>query len=218
MSSTLRRMVVEPGLRERKKQRTRQAITDVAWRLFLERGFDGVSVAEIARQAEVSEATVFNYFPTKEDLVFGRLATFEEEMLAAIRGRPAGDSVTTAFGEFVVQPRGLLGSGGTGAAEAIVASARLIMGSRPLLARQRELWDDYTATLAELIATERGASSDDLEPWVIANALIGVQRSLVADVRRQLLAGEPVDAVVRRVRVRGRRAMSVLQRGLDPTM
>jgi hypothetical protein len=51
---------------------------------------------------------------------------------------------------------------------------------------------------------------------VIANALIGVQRALVTDVRRQLLAGQPVDAVVRRVRVRGRRAMSVLQRGLDP--
>jgi AcrR family transcriptional regulator len=209
-------MVVEPGLRERKKQRTRQAITDVAWHLFLERGFDGVSVAEIARRAEVSEATVFNYFPAKEDLVFGRLATFEEEMLAAIKGRPAGDSVTTAFGEFVVQPRGLLGSGGAGASEAIVAYARLIMGSRPLLARERELWDDYTDALAELIATERGAGSDDLEPLVIANALIGVQRALVADVRRQLLAGQPVDAVVRRVRVRGRRAMSVLQRGLDP--
>jgi AcrR family transcriptional regulator len=218
MSGTLRCMVVEPGLRERKKQRTRQAITDVAWRLFVERGFDAVSVAEIARRAEVSEATVFNYFPAKEDLVFGRLATFEEQMLAAIRERPAGDSVTTAFGHFVVQPRGLLGSGGAEASEAIVASARLIMGSRPLLGRERELWDDYTAALAELIATERGASSDDLEPWVIANALIGVQRSLVADVRRQLLAGEPVDAVVRRVRVRGRRAMSVLQRGLDPTM
>jgi hypothetical protein len=137
--------------------------------------------------------------------------------LVVLRGRPAGDSVTTAFGQFVVQPRGLLGSGGVGASEAIVASARLIIGSRPLLARERELWDDYTAALAELIATERGASSDDLEPSVIANALIGVQRALVADVRRQLLAGEPIDAVARRVRVRGRRAMSVLQRGLDPT-
>ncbi|TMM00918.1 MAG: helix-turn-helix transcriptional regulator, partial [Actinobacteria bacterium] len=61
-------MSQELGLRERKKQRTRELIEATARQLFIERGFEAVPVAEIARAAEVSEATVFNYFPTKEDL------------------------------------------------------------------------------------------------------------------------------------------------------
>src|SRR5881227_731777 len=99
-------MTTDVGLRERKKQRTRELIADTARRLFAERGFDAVPVAEIAREAEVSEATVFNYFPTKEDLFYSRLEAFEDELLASIRERPAGQSVLDAFEEF------LLGQGG----------------------------------------------------------------------------------------------------------
>src|SRR6516165_949039 len=76
VSGTIRRMSVEIGLRERKKQRTRELISDTARKLFAERGFERVSVAEIARAAEVSGATVFNYFPTKEDLVFSGFEAF----------------------------------------------------------------------------------------------------------------------------------------------
>ena len=67
----------ELGLRERKKLRTRQLIAETARRLFAEHGFEAVPVTAIAREAEVSEATVFNYFPTKEDLVYGRMEAFE---------------------------------------------------------------------------------------------------------------------------------------------
>src|SRR5580700_4913701 len=80
----------EQGLRERKKQRTRQLIAETARALFVERGFDAVPVAEVARHADVSEATVFNYFQTKEDLVFQGMQAFETEMLDAVRNRPAG--------------------------------------------------------------------------------------------------------------------------------
>src|SRR5881398_1947441 len=99
-------MSQEPGLRERKKQRTREQIAETARRLFVERGFDRVTVAEIARAADVSEATVFNYFPTKEDLVYWRLETFEEELLEAVRGREPGESFLAAFGRFVLAQRG----------------------------------------------------------------------------------------------------------------
>src|SRR5436305_2265928 len=101
-------MSQELGLRERKKQRTRELIEATARRLFAERGFEAVPVAEIARQAEVSEATVFNYFPTKEDLFYSRLEAFEEELLSTIRDRAPGESVISAFSRFVLTLRGLL--------------------------------------------------------------------------------------------------------------
>ena len=69
------------GLRERKKQRTREQIAEAARELFTEHGFDRVTVAQVARAADVSEQTVFNYFPTKEDLVYWRLQSFEDELL-----------------------------------------------------------------------------------------------------------------------------------------
>src|SRR5215207_6231491 len=96
------------GLRERKKQRTRQLIADTARRLFAERGFEAVTVAEIAREAEVAEKTVFNYFPSKEDLFYSRLEAFEEELLAAIREREPGETALAAFGRFVLDARGYL--------------------------------------------------------------------------------------------------------------
>jgi AcrR family transcriptional regulator len=213
-------MIAEPGpgLRERKKRRTRQQIADVAWRLFEERAFDGVSVAEIARVADVSEATVFNYFPTKEDLVYERMASYEDEVLTAVRNRPDGQSVVAAFGAYVVEPRGLLASGDADAVGSIAAVTRLILGSRALLARERELWDQYTANLAALIAKERGLPPDDVEPLVVAVALIGVQRVLVNDVRRQVLAGVASQTIARRVRARGRRALALLESGLKVSM
>ena len=78
------------GLRERKKQQTREAIAETARALFVERGFEAVRVAEVAEAADVSQKTVFNYFPTKEDLVFWRLEAFEEEILGAVRERADG--------------------------------------------------------------------------------------------------------------------------------
>src|SRR6266545_2502422 len=100
----------QPGLRERKKEQTRQLIAETARRLFSERGFERVTVAEVARAAEVSQQTVFNYFPTKEDLVYWRLQSFEDELLSTIRDRAPGESVLTAFGRFLLVPRGLLAS------------------------------------------------------------------------------------------------------------
>src|SRR5919197_6500938 len=96
------------GLRERKKRQTREAIAETARRLFSERGFERVTVAEIARAAGVAEKTVFNYFPTKEDLVYWRLESFEDELLETIRGRQPGESILAAFGRFVLTRRGLL--------------------------------------------------------------------------------------------------------------
>src|SRR5919201_3787390 len=150
------------GLRERKKQRTRELIAETARRLFAERGFDRVTVAEVARAAEVSEQTVFNYFPTKEDLVYWRLETFEEELLEAIRSRAAGESVLDAFGRFVSAPRGMLASPDEDTRERLAALSRMIASSPALLAREQQIFAGYTDSLAALLAVQTDTSG--IEP------------------------------------------------------
>lgn len=86
-----------PGRRERKKAQTRRLISDAATRLFTERGFDGVTVKEIADAADVSPTTVFAYFPTKESLVFDEGPDQEEHLVAAVRNRPPGQDVLDAI-------------------------------------------------------------------------------------------------------------------------
>src|SRR5438094_9571322 len=96
------------GLRELKKEQTRELIADTAWRLFADRGFDRVTVAEVAREAMVAPATVFNYFPTKEDLFFFRLEAFGAQLVEAISSRPAGEPALVAFRRYLLRPSGLL--------------------------------------------------------------------------------------------------------------
>jgi AcrR family transcriptional regulator len=208
-------MATELGLRERKKQRTRELIAETAWRLFAERGFDHVPVAEVAAQAEVSEATVFNYFATKEDLVFHRQDAYEQELLDAIRSRDTGESIVQAFGRFVLQPRGLLASDDPAANEGMRTVARVFTASPALLARERDIYESYTGTLAALVAEERGMGADDIEPWVTANALIGLHRALIAAAHRLALAGAGNRRIVRYLRTHGTRALAILEEGLS---
>ena len=207
-------MTTQLGLRELKKQRTRQLIADTAWRLFAQHGFDEVPVAQVAREAEVSEATVFNYFPTKEDLVFHRMEAFEQELLSALRDRPEGESIVQAFGRFALRPRGFLASDDPGANEGMRTAARALIGSPALQARQRDILDRFTGTLASFIAEERGTAADDVEPWVIANALIGLHRALISYTHRQALAGASNRRIARNLNTQGKRALTLIEHGM----
>src|SRR3954451_18572882 len=129
----------QPGLRERKKEATRRLIAETARRLFAERGFDAVTVAEVARAADVAEKTVFNYFPRKEDLFYANMEAFEERLLAAIRQRPAGETVLAAFRRFFLAPEGVLSLGEDAEATARLQDVtRVITASPALLARERQ--------------------------------------------------------------------------------
>lgn len=207
--------MIEPGLRERKKVRTRELIAETARTLFAEHGFEAVTVAEIARAADVSQQTVFNYFPTKEDLVFWRLEAFEAELLAAIRERPEGEPVIAAFGRFVRRPRGLLAEQDAAARERLAGITRTIAESPALLARERETLARYTASLATLIAEEQSAAPGDIAPTVAANALMGVHHALIAQVHAGLLAGTPHGVLARRLDEGADRALALLERGLS---
>jgi AcrR family transcriptional regulator len=204
----------DQGLRERKKERTRQLIATTARSLFSERGFEAVSVAEVARTAEVSEATVFNYFPTKEDLVYQGMEVFEEELLAAVKERPAGESVLKAFGRFVTRPRGFLAAGEE-SRQALQSVTRMIAGSPVLLAREREILARYTQSLAALLREETGAPPNDIRPWLVANALVGLHQVLIDYVRRRLLEDSPdIRRLARDLTREGNRAIELLSAGL----
>jgi AcrR family transcriptional regulator len=90
------------GLRERKKARTRQLIVNTSARLFAERGYENVAVSDVAREAEVSEQTVYNYFPTKEQLVTDREQSIQDRLCELIRSRPPDKTPAAAIREFVL--------------------------------------------------------------------------------------------------------------------
>src|SRR5919198_1571270 len=90
-------MAATEGLRERKRREPRGAIARAAWKLFNRRGFDAVTVADVAAAAGVSEKTVFNYFPTKEDLAFAGREQGLQRLVADIAKRPPGTSVLDVF-------------------------------------------------------------------------------------------------------------------------
>jgi AcrR family transcriptional regulator len=205
----------QPGLRERKKQQTWGLIAQTAHRLFQEHGFDAVTVADVAREADVSRKTVFNYFPTKEDLFYSGLELFEARLLEAIRERKPGESILAAFERFVTEPRGLLAADDPDAGERPLAIIRLITGSSALLAREQQIYAGYAAALAALIAEETQARPDDIAPWVAANAMIGLHKALVDYVRRRVLAGERDRArIARGLRTQARQAVALLEHGL----
>jgi len=205
-------MAVQTGLRERKKLQTRQRIFDVAQGLFVEKGFERVSVAEVARAADVSEVTVFNYFPSKEDLFFGGMQLYEEQLVEAVRDRAKGESAVKVFRRMLLAGADRLGLKQT--AVDIRAAGRIISASPSLIAREREMVDRYVVRLAELLAEENGAAPDDVEPLAAASALMGAQRALVAHVRRRVLAGWQGKRLADDYRIQARRALSRIERGL----
>lgn len=204
----------EMGLRERKKQQTRLRIQAVALELFGARGFDAVPVAEIARGADVSEATVFNYFPTKEDLIYAGMEAFEEELLDAVRTRPMGTPAHVAFRDYVLQPRGALADPDPAAMVRLATVARIIAGSAALQAREHWLVDHTARALAGLIAHDMHARTGDLRPWVVAHALMGVNRAMTSAIHRHAIAGHSSRTTARQVLIEGRRAFDLLEHGL----
>ena len=205
------------GLRELKKEQTRQLVAETAWRLFADRGFDHVTVAEVAREAQVAEATVFNYFPTKEDLFYSRLEAFGTRLVEAISTRDAGEPALVAFQRYLLKSDGLLAqleAGDPEALERLRTVNRMIAASPALLAREQQAIARYTDALARLLAAETHAPADDLSAQVAANALMGVQRTLIDYVRRRVSTDDEPARLAADVRKLGQRAFALLEHGL----
>ena len=174
-------IMVQAERRERKKARLRRHISDVAMSLFVERGFDAVSVSEIAEAADVARPTVFAHFPRKEDLVFDRAAAVTVAIVQAVH---AGDgSPLRSVRDLLVAPEA---PGGFGArVSEQLAFWRLVADSRVLQARARELAEQMETALASALR-DQGVN----EPALGAALLAAAYRSVHLAAIRRVLSGE----------------------------
>jgi AcrR family transcriptional regulator len=201
-----------PGLRERKKLQTRQLIADTAARLFVERGFDAVTVDEIAEAAEVARKTVFNYFPTKEDLALDRVTERENELIGIVRDRPEGMSLVTAFRQQAVRlicdredrPARL------GRAELIQLVDSSAALQRAIHARRANL----IRTLAAEVAAATGAPAHDPVAFTAACSLLGAYRSLAHEYDHRHMAGQARATIVLALHAEASRVFDLLDHGL----
>lgn len=200
-----------PTLRERKKQQMRKAISDAATALFAARGFDEVTIDEVAAAADVSKKTVFNYFACKEDLFFDEADAAEARLIAAVRGRDRGESVLAAVRRNSVAAIERMCSGEQPWIETM---ARLVAASPSLQAREAEIYDRIAHNLADVIRQETRARDHDSRPYAAALAILGVQRAVVETARGRVLAGETGPALARSLRRELERAYALLEGGL----
>ena len=196
------------GMRERKKRERRDAIAAHALRLFAENGFERVSMREIAQVADVSEPTVFNYFPTKENLVFNEDRERELALLQAVRDRPPGTSVVAAFRDKALE---LLDRHRR---ETNLDWFRVVQGSPRLQRHRRELYARQALSLAAVLKTQAGGRLGDVAALSAARALMGVMAAAGETFGQRLLTGASPKSVTREVLADLVRAFDLLETGL----
>ncbi|SDH61691.1 DNA-binding transcriptional regulator, AcrR family [Sinosporangium album] len=196
------------GLRERKKRETRRYIADMAMGLFMERGFDNVTVAEVARAADVSVNTVFNYFPTKEDLFADRQDEVVGHLAGVVRGRPQGESVVAAVRRDFLDALDT-GDWRYGLHEGATEFSDVVEASPALQARFRLLHDLRENALLAALREEGGR--DDPRDRVLASQLVAGTRALSAWGVSLLRAGEPLAAAAMRLRAEAARFFATLE-------
>lgn len=158
------------GRRERKKAATRQAIADAALELFLEHGFDQVSVRDVAERADVSTTTLFAHFPGKEALVFDREADIDTELAAAVLERPAGQGVVEALRAHALTSWGQISSD-----PRWDRFAALINHTPALREYEERMWMRHADALGAVIAEELGREADDLACSALARFVLGAR-------------------------------------------
>jgi AcrR family transcriptional regulator len=214
-------MTEKTGRRERKREQTRRIIAESAMRLFVERGFDAVTIAEVAEAADVAVNTVFNHFPTKEDLFFGSRETMETELTGLARSRHPGESVIAFFRRSVHECIEQLSHEGRGsrADHAYWAGVRQVLhGSQALQVRAAQMArgsamsaeDDLAASLAEDVA----AKPDDPTPRLVASQVLALYSSLLMEAERRRRAGQSREKVRAYFKSAAEVALRILEHGL----
>ena len=216
-------MIADVALRAEKKAATRTAIADAALALFLDKGFDRVTVAEVADAARVSVNTAFNYFPTKEDLFFDRQDEVVQRLAGAVRGRGPGETPVAAVRRLFLDELDR-GEPTLGLSPDVGAFWQVVDDSPALQARARLLSQRAEEALAEAtqaLTEAPGGALDEALSEALGGArwraavLAGVDRALHAQIRDRMRAGDDPDTVRAAVRAEAETAYAALARALD---
>ncbi|KUL40493.1 TetR/AcrR family transcriptional regulator [Streptomyces regalis] len=197
----------ETGLRERKKQRMYETVSETAIRLFLEKGFDAVSVAEVAAAAEISKPTLFRYFPAKEDLVLHRIADHEQEAARVVAEAEEGAPLRALRRHFLDGLERRDPVTGLNDDPRVLAFHSLLYGTPALVARVYAYQQRSEAALAE-------ALGGDLDARLAAGQIIAVLRILANENWRRIADGESLEEVREDAVAAAERAFGRLERGL----
>ena len=182
------------GLRERKKKRTHETILNAALALFVEHGFDQVSITQVADAAEVSRRTLFSYFPTKEDLVTFRLSDHETESARVVRARPSGQTPLEALREHHLDALARRDPiTGLTDLEPALQLFRLIMTTPSLLESMLTFKANGERALAEALRDTAGLA--DLPSRLAAAQVMAVVWTLALENQRRIVEGEVADDV-----------------------
>ncbi|GAA1944298.1 TetR/AcrR family transcriptional regulator [Amycolatopsis minnesotensis] len=202
------------GLRERKKERTRQAISDTAIAMFLERGFDEVAVSDVAAAAEVSKPTVFRYFPAKEDLVLHRFADHRGETARVVRARETGATPLAAVRRHFLDGldrrdpvTGLCDSAD------VLAFHRLVFTTPAVTARLAELETSNLDELADVLREAAGDRDGSPRPRLVAAQILAVHQVLARENWRRLTTGGTADDTCAQAVADAETAFALLARG-----
>jgi AcrR family transcriptional regulator len=212
------------GRRERKKRQTRATIVAAAFTLFAERGFEAVTVSEIADAADVARATLFSYFHTKDAIVLDVVG--DDDPSEIVAGRPAGTSPLDALrahylafaragaGAARAEPSGTVTPADVADAPDLVTSVRVITDSPTLLAAVNRQRDSQQAALAAQLARSAGVDDGDLAPALAAAQISAVIGALKSRFFARLAAGDAFETAVRELPHEVERAFDLLERGL----
>lgn len=203
------------GLRERKKRRTRKLLSDTATKMFVARGFDEVTIADVAAACGVSEKTVWNYFPAKETL----LLDVEDDTVDAFRreignGAPPVEAMLRVLDRDLQQVTDHLAADMPGAVLVIQRFAELVDSVPSLRNYHRGMMDRLVDATAEAVADSLGRVVDDPETQIAATSLVGLFRIQLRAIRKLADGTLPPHAVQRRVRSEVRRAATLVDHGL----
>jgi AcrR family transcriptional regulator len=202
------------GLREHKKRMTRQQISDAATWMFAERGYDRVRVADVAEVVGVSEKTVYNYFPTKESLVFDREEEITADIVAALRDRGTTTSPVQALVTYMRDEGMRYGDVPPEAIWMLQAFDDLVTSTPELVAAGRAMTRRIIGAIATQLAQELELDPRDPEPQIVAHALMGLWELRESCMGRHIDDGLSGSALQDAVQGDVARAARVLETGL----